>query len=153
MRKHLILAHLIRLHQMRVHGTVAAMARESVIVDRWRALAACYNEVACHLDRELHATHGLTMSEFEALDRLIGAECEQRRMQELAVDMYLSQSALSRTVARLEKQGLVERGLCESDRRGVVVQVTAAGFERHAQARATHLAILEEHLAAEPANA
>ncbi|HEY3683750.1 MAG TPA: MarR family transcriptional regulator [Streptosporangiaceae bacterium] len=129
------------------------MARESVIVDRWRALAACYNEVACHLDRELHATHGLTMSEFEALDRLIGAECEQRRMQELAVDMYLSQSALSRTVARLEKQGLVERGLCESDRRGVVVQVTAAGFERHAQARATHLAILEEHLAAEPANA
>jgi len=125
---------------------VGGMAEESGLVDRWRALSACYNEIACHLDRELHASHGLTMSEFEALDRLVGAECEQRRMQDLATDMYLSQSALSRTVARLEKRGLVERALCQADRRGVFVQVTTEGFTTHAKARETHLAILKEHL-------
>jgi DNA-binding MarR family transcriptional regulator len=65
--------------------------------------------------------------------------------------MYLSQSALSRTVARLEGSGLVERALCEADRRGIFVTVTDAGLQRHDQARATHLAILTEHL--QPADA
>jgi DNA-binding MarR family transcriptional regulator len=60
--------------------------------------------------------------------------------------MYLSQSALSRTVARLESNGLVERALCEADRRGIFVTVTPAGAQRHGEARATHLAILAEHL-------
>ena len=87
------------------------------------------------------------MSEFETLDRLIGAECEKRRMQDLAADMYLSQSALSRTVARLEKGGLVERTLCEDDRRGVFVKVTDAGLALHAEARRTQLAVLADTLA------
>lgn len=132
---------------MWARATLPAMASESGLVDRWRALSACYNEVACHLDRELHEVHGLTMSEFEALDRLVGTGCDECRMQDLAADMYLSQSALSRTVARLEKQGLVERALCVADRRGVFVKVTAEGYDRHAAARTTHLTILEQHLA------
>jgi DNA-binding MarR family transcriptional regulator len=36
------------------------------------------------------------------------ATCEQRRMHDLAGDMYLGQSALSRTVARLERAVLAE---------------------------------------------
>ncbi|MBW8487685.1 MarR family winged helix-turn-helix transcriptional regulator [Actinomadura parmotrematis] len=120
------------------------------LVGRWRSLATCYNAIACHLDRALGEAHGLTMSEFETLDRLVSAGCEKRRMQELAGDMYLSQSALSRTVARLEKAGLVERGMCESDRRGVFVNITAAGRTRHAEAHRTHLAVLAGHLAGAP---
>ena len=123
------------------------MEADTALVDRWRTLASCYNDLACHLERELQERHGLTMSEFETLDRLVGAECEKRRMQDLEAVMYLSQSALSRTVARLEKGGLVQRALCDADRRGVFVQATAAGVERHAGARETHLAILAEHLA------
>jgi DNA-binding MarR family transcriptional regulator len=88
------------------------------------------------------------MGEFENPDRLITATCEKRRMQDLAAAMYLSQSALSRTVARLEKGGLVSRSLCEDDRRGIYVAVTAEGLQRHADARATHRAILAEHLEA-----
>jgi DNA-binding MarR family transcriptional regulator len=60
--------------------------------------------------------------------------------------MYLSQSALSRTVARLEKHGYVERDLCKDDRRGVFVQITESGRRRHAEARETHLKILAENL-------
>src|SRR5262249_30262909 len=97
--------------------------------------------------------HGLTMSEFETLDRLISVECEKRRMQDLEADMYLGQSALSRTVARLEKSGLVERALCEADRRGIFVTVTEAGLQVHTEARKTHRAVLAEHLSPEPAHA
>jgi DNA-binding MarR family transcriptional regulator len=129
------------------------MMSEDGLVARWRTLLTCYNDVAGHLERALSDRHGLTMSEFETLDRLISVDCDKRRMQDLEADMYLSQSALSRTVARLEKSGLVERALCEADRRGIFVTVTEAGRRRHAEARETHRAVLAEHLTSEPAPA
>ena len=122
------------------------MEAEKALVERWRSLAGCYNEVACHLERELQERHGLTMSEFETLDRLVGADCDKQRIGDLESTMYLSQSALSRTVARLEKHGLVERALCADDRRGVYVTLTAQGVARHTDAHQTHVAILAEHL-------
>jgi DNA-binding MarR family transcriptional regulator len=122
------------------------MEAESALIDRWRTLLSSYNAVAVHLERALQDTHGLTMSDYETLDRLTTSDCDKRRMQDLAAAMYLSQSALSRTVARLEKLGLVERTHCEDDRRGVFVAVTEAGRQRHAEASRTHLAVLAERL-------
>jgi DNA-binding MarR family transcriptional regulator len=122
------------------------MEPETVLVERWQTLLACYNEVAAPLERALQDAHGLTMSDFETLDRLTTEDCDKRRMQDLAAAMYLSQSALSRTVARLEKSGLVERTHCADDRRGVFVELTDAGRRRHDEARRTQLAILAAHL-------
>ncbi|GAA3245075.1 MarR family transcriptional regulator [Dactylosporangium siamense] len=125
------------------------MTSEAALVEHWRSLLTSYNEVACHLERALSEAHGLSMSEFEILDRLVTQQCEKRRMQDLAADMYLSQSALSRAVARLEKSGLVSRALCEADRRGVFVTLTAEGLHRHTAARTTHLSVLASHLQAQ----
>jgi DNA-binding MarR family transcriptional regulator len=116
------------------------------LVGAWRDLASCYNAVRCSLDRELDERHSLGMSEFEALDRLAGAPHGKQRMQELGEAMYLSQSALSRVVARLEREGLVVRDICMEDRRGVFVRLTEAGQARHAAARPTQLAVLARHL-------
>jgi DNA-binding MarR family transcriptional regulator len=116
------------------------------LVRRWRELLACYSTVSCALDRALQDAHGIGMSEFEVLDRLVDASCEKHRMHELAGDMYLSQSALSRTVARLEKHGLVERSMCADDRRAIFVRLTDTGRESHARARRTQRAVLAEHL-------
>jgi len=124
------------------------MEAEAELVDRWRSLLTSYNVVAVQLERALQEAHGLTLSDFETLDRLTTRDCDKRRMQDLAAAMYLSQSALSRTVARLEKGGLVSRTHCEDDRRGVFVELTEAGLRRHAEARKTQLAVLAEHLAA-----
>jgi len=118
------------------------------LVDQWHALLSRYNEVAGPLERALQEAHGLTLSDFETLDRLTSADCDKRRMQDLAAAMYLSQSALSRTVARLEKSGLVARSHCQDDRRGVFVELTAAGLSRHTEARATQVRVLAEHLPA-----
>ena len=124
------------------------MEAETQLVDRWRSLLTSYNAVAAQLERALQEAHGLTLSDFETLDRLTTRECDKRRMQDLAAAMYLSQSALSRTVARLEKSGLVSRTHCEDDRRGVFVELTEAGLRRHAEARQTQVTVLAEHLAA-----
>jgi DNA-binding MarR family transcriptional regulator len=116
------------------------------LVADWRDLATRYNSLRCALDRGLDEQHGLGMSEFEVLDRLAGAPGGKRRMQEIGEAMYLSQSALSRVVARLEREGLVTRDVCLEDRRGVFVALTEAGRARHAAARPTQLDVLARHL-------
>lgn len=115
----------------------------------WRELLSRHARTVCALDDAL-AEHGLGMSEFEVLDRL-ACECGERpRMQELAAAVHLSQSALSRTVGRLEKDGLVSRAMCPEDRRGVAVCLTAEGRERYEAARPTHRRVLADTLTPRP---
>jgi len=122
------------------------MGSNADLRDTWRLLASRYNDIACELDREMQHAHSLSMSDFETLDRLMDATCDRPRMQDLAAEMYLSPSALSRSVARLEKAGLVARSLCEADRRGVFVDVTEQGRQVHADAKKIQLAVLNEKL-------
>jgi DNA-binding MarR family transcriptional regulator len=97
------------------------------------------------LDREL-ARQGLGVSEFEVLDRLSESPEHKFRAQELADGVHLSQSALSRLIDRLEKNGLVERCSCGEDRRGVYVILTPAGLQRHAEAAPVHREVLARTL-------
>lgn len=122
-----------------------AALRERQLVDRWRELLSTYNAVANALDHALQSEHAIGLSEFEALDRLVevGDQCI---LKALGSDMYLSQSALSRAVDRLERQGLVERSMCDNDRRSIFVNPTDAGRRRHAVASATRRRILAEYL-------
>src|SRR5215468_3841684 len=116
----------------------AKAAEEHELVDAWRALLGAHARAHSALERALKP-HDLGVSEYEVLERLATAsDGEQRRMQELGEALHLSQSALSRVVARLERDGLAERGLCLQDRRGIYVCITAAGRERHAAARPAH---------------
>lgn len=120
------------------------------LVEAWRTLLARQAATACALDRELNERHGLGMSEFEVLERLVegtdGDCAASLRVQELAHSVHLSQSALSRLIARLEKAGLVERSMCPEDRRGVSVCLTPAGRDRHTDAVPTHRSVLAEML-------
>jgi DNA-binding MarR family transcriptional regulator len=122
---------------------------EHALVEQWREVLALHARTACELDRELHQ-HGLGASDFEVLDILAESSPDDGgcsfRVQELADRVHLSQSALSRLVGRLEKEGLVSRGICAEDRRGVRVALTDAGRERHAQARPVQRAVLERML-------
>jgi len=117
-------------------------------VRQWRDLARLFASTSCQLDKALHDKHGLGMSEFEILDRLADArECPgAARMQELAEEVHLSQSALSRAVDRLEREGLVQRASCATDRRGVFVHITDTGRQRWQAACPTQRAVLAETL-------
>lgn len=91
------------------------------------------------LDRELEAEHGLPLHQYEVLLVLARSECGRMRMSELADQVLLSQSGLTRLVDRLERAGLVTRERCEVDRRGLWARITDAGRARFETARITHL--------------
>lgn len=124
-------------------------APEPALVAEWRDLLARHAAASCALDRELGERHQLGMSEFEVLERLAEQTVDggPQRQQELAPTVHLSQSALSRVIGRLEKAGLVERAMCELDRRGIVVILTEAGRSRYEEARPLHREVLARTLA------
>ncbi|MFF0886421.1 MarR family winged helix-turn-helix transcriptional regulator [Streptomyces sp. NPDC001046] len=112
-------------------GTTAGVRLE----ERWRDILSAHARTMCEIDRALHP-HGLGASDFEVLDMLASAtaeEGEQCRVQNLVGRVHLSQSALSRLIARLEKDGLVTRSVCMEDRRGVWVALTDKGRALHAE--------------------
>jgi DNA-binding MarR family transcriptional regulator len=125
-------------------ATRADAARGGVppIVGEWRSLAARHAAVCAALEHELSTRFGLGVSEFEVLERLAEDGSHKFRVQELAEAVHLSQSTLSRLIARLEQQGLVQRSMCDADRRGIHVCLTEAGRRRHAEAQPVHRAVL-----------
>jgi len=128
-----------------LHGTIGRVIGEEPdrgLVDEWRGLLARHAATWCALERELGERHGLGVSEFEVLERLVEDPRGGYRVQELADAVHLSQSALSRVIGRLERDGLVTRSICENDRRGIYVCPTEQGRARHAEACATQRAVL-----------
>jgi DNA-binding MarR family transcriptional regulator len=119
------------------------------VVSAWRTITASHAAAFAALEHELGKRHGLGVSEFEVLERLTESPDHKFRAQELAESVHLSQSALSRLIDRLARAGLVERCLCDNDRRGIFVTLTEAGQQRHAAAAPTHREVLADVLPAE----
>jgi DNA-binding MarR family transcriptional regulator len=111
-------------------------------VGEWREMLDRHAKVSCALEKALQDEHRIGLSEFEILDRLVDANSGKYRMTDLAQDIYLSQSALSRAVARLEQDGLVKRAMCTDDRRAIFVCLTGDGALRHRDALPTHREVL-----------
>lgn len=119
---------------------------DEALAAQWHQLMRDYSRMSCALDRALSA-HDLTSSEFEVLEQLARAGAAGLRMADLAERVHLSQSALSRLVARLERDGLAARSMCSSDRRSVFTTITDEGGRRYSDARPTQRAVLRAEVA------
>ncbi|MFE2578512.1 MarR family winged helix-turn-helix transcriptional regulator [Streptomyces sp. NPDC059378] len=116
---------------------------------QWRDILSVHARTMCEIDRVLHP-YGLGASDFEVLDILDSESPEEGghcRVQNLVGRVHLSQSALSRLIGRLEKDGLVERSVCVEDRRGVWVALTRKGRDLHAEVLPLQRAVLARMLA------
>ncbi|MFF8594162.1 MarR family winged helix-turn-helix transcriptional regulator [Streptomyces sp. NPDC015220] len=126
-------------------GANAAGAR---LEEQWRDILSVHARTTCEIDRVLHP-YGLGASDFEVLDILAseppadGGGC---RVHNVAGRVHLSQSALSRLIGRLEKDGLVERSVCAHDRRGVWLSLTRKGRELHTEVLPLQRAVLARTL-------
>ncbi|GAA1854039.1 MarR family winged helix-turn-helix transcriptional regulator [Myceligenerans crystallogenes] len=117
---------------------------------QWSDVLHAYHSVSGQLEHALQSGHGLGMSDFELL-KILSKSCGKAKnkilMKDLEAQMYLSQSAFSRTVTRLEKAGLVERGACDNDRRSNFLAITSEGCDLLDAAGPTYRAVLSKHFA------
>ncbi len=86
---------------------------------------------------------GLTESEFEVLVRLARSPEHRLRMNDLAAQVGMSTSGLTRLVDRLLNDGFVERLACPTDRRGSFAILTKTGKRRIESAIETHLELID----------
>lgn len=100
------------------------------------------------VNRELEATAGMPITWFEVLLRLSRSPEQRLRMSDLAGQVGLSHSGLTRLVDRVIDAGFVRREACPEDRRGAFAVLTDAGDEALGAALAGHLDSIERHLAA-----
>ncbi|MBN0043669.1 MarR family transcriptional regulator [Streptomyces actuosus] len=127
---------------------MALTTAETRLEERWRDILSVHARTMCEIDRALHP-HGLGASDFEVLDVLAAAAPEEGdlcRVQNLVGRVHLSQSALSRLIGRLEKDGLVQRSICAEDRRGVWVALTGKGRRLHDEVLPLQRGVLQRML-------
>ena len=103
--------------------------------DSWLALVQAVANIEAELGKILQDQHGIGLSDYRALEVLAKSpNCEQR-MQELAAQLQLNQSSVSRMVERIERNGLTVRDLCPDDKRGVYTVLTDKGRAHFESAR------------------
>ncbi len=105
----------------------------------WRGMLRTHAAVTKQLDAELLSAHAITLSSYEVLLHLDGADDGRMRMCDLAELAALSRSGLTRLVDRLAHEELLVRESCPSDARGSFARLTSAGRERLLEARPTHI--------------
>lgn len=123
---------------------MAGPRNDEQLASEWHQLMGRYQRLMCALDRELGTAHDLSASEFEVLQQLSQADDHGMRMAALGESAHLTQSALSRLVTRLERDGLLTRKTCDNDRRAMFVALTDDGRRRYDEARPTQRRVLRD---------
>jgi DNA-binding MarR family transcriptional regulator len=113
----------------------------------WVALLRAQSAMVDGVESELLARHGLPLSWHEVLTRLARSPGGAMRMQELARDVLLSKSGLTRLADRMEEAGLIERAKCGTDRRGTFAVVTDAGRRMVRDSFPAFTEAVEQHFA------
>ena len=104
-----------------------------------RAHAAIVRE----LSAELEAEHGLTINDYEVLLRLAHAPERRMRRVDLAEQVLLTASGITRLLEGLERVGYVDRAACKEDARVKYALLTDAGLAKLRDAAKTHVAGIE----------
>jgi MarR family 2-MHQ and catechol resistance regulon transcriptional repressor len=90
------------------------------------------------------AEHKLSPVEFEMLLRLSRSPDCRLRMTDLSAQTSLTASGVTRVVDRLERESLVTREACASDRRSLYAALTQSGRARIAAILPGHIALIEQ---------
>ena len=96
------------------------------------------------LDRELAATHGLTINDYEVMLRLSRADDRMMRRVDLAQQVLLTPSGITRLLDGLQRGGYVEKASCASDARVVYARLTDLGVEKLDAASRDHFASITD---------
>jgi DNA-binding MarR family transcriptional regulator len=111
----------------------------------WRAFAEVNAHLMAALEADL-APHGLTLGDYQVLVQLSEAEDRKLRMCDLAEQLGLSPSGLTRRLDGLVKHAYVARLPSTSDRRVMLATLTDAGMRAMRSAAGDHVASVRRHL-------
>jgi DNA-binding MarR family transcriptional regulator len=113
-------------------------------IQGWISFLRAHAAVTRELSARLEAAHGLTLSDYDVLAQLHFAPENALRRVDLARQVLLTASGITRLLDGLERAGWVEKRRCAKDARVSYAALTKAGHTKFEAARAAHLADVEE---------
>jgi DNA-binding MarR family transcriptional regulator len=116
-----------------------ALARLNQQTPLWQSFLAAHRQIVEQLADEMMREHQLPLEWFDVLVHLADLPGMRARQKELRDRVLLSESGVSRLLARMEQAGLITRSTAGDDRRSIEIAVTENG-------RAALLAAIESHL-------
>ena len=125
--------------------TSQVLSEQSISVESFVSLVRAYTHATRELNAQLTVDHGLTISDYEVLLRLARAPERRMRRVDLAQQVLLTASGITRLLDGLEKHGYVDRAACDSDRRVVYAVLTDDGSTKLREASETHVAQIEDY--------
>ena len=123
------------------------LSQQSSGVRAFAALLRAHAGATRRLSAELTADHGLTINDYEVLLRLAHAPGRRMRRVDLAEQILLTASGITRLLDGLERSGFVERGRCDSDRRVVYAVLTENGLQKLREASRSHVEQIDRFFA------
>jgi DNA-binding MarR family transcriptional regulator len=110
----------------------------------WIRFLRAHAALTRRMSTRLEAEHGLTLNDFDVLAQLYFAPERALRRIDLARQVLLTASGITRLLGGLERAGWVEKGTCESDARVTYAVLTDEGARKFEEAYTTHVADIEE---------
>jgi DNA-binding MarR family transcriptional regulator len=110
----------------------------------WRAWLDVNALLFARMSRELQASSGLSLQDYDVLVALTDVPDGSVRMRDLGLSLQWEKSRLSKHLARMTARGLVARRECHDDRRGAFVEITEAGLEAIRGAAPDHAALVRD---------
>jgi DNA-binding MarR family transcriptional regulator len=125
---------------------MAVKLRTTDASETWRAIITAFTRVNGVLADEMASETDVSLEWYGILLMLTQADGGAMRPSEVADGIGLSRSATTRLVDRLERDGLVKRDTCPTDRRGSFVSLTPRGERLFMSAGRVHLRGIDEHV-------
>ncbi|MFE9173808.1 MarR family winged helix-turn-helix transcriptional regulator [Streptomyces kebangsaanensis] len=129
-------------------GDQAARAANSRLVRDFGLLIKAATRLEQRIDTALRRDCGIGHTMFEVLIRLCRQPGEKVSQRDLADELTLTSSGVTRLVDRMEEAGLVRRVPSPEDRRTVRVEPTDEGRAVFVRAAAVHARVVERYFVA-----
>src|SRR4051812_11294980 len=123
------------------------MAKElsKVGVEAWKGLLLAHATLVEQIDRDMARSNLLPLDWYDALLALEDSPGYKLKMSDLADQVLLSKSGLTRLVDRLEAKGYIRREACRADRRVAYAVITPEGLEAREASWPAYRAAINEH--------
>jgi DNA-binding MarR family transcriptional regulator len=113
------------------------------VITAWARLLRGHASATRELSAQLQSEHGLTINDYECLLLLSHAEGGAMRRVDLAGELLLTPSGVTRLLDGLQDAGYVCNHACERDARVKYAVLTDTGRGKLAEASGSHLASVE----------
>jgi DNA-binding MarR family transcriptional regulator len=112
----------------------------------WEGISRAHCSLVAAIEKDMQPETGISLPWYQVLAHLSQAPEGRLRFQDLARVVGITDSGASRRLEQMLKAGLIERYICDSDRRGVYALMTDKGKATYTRAHAVFVRSINRNM-------